>query len=49
MKKLFYVFVIVLFSQVFFSCTNDVEEELQMEQTEQSVDWNGDGIDDDED
>lgn len=50
MKKLFLVIVFLLFSQAFISCTNDLEDDLILEQTNQSDnDWGGDDVDDEKD
>jgi len=45
MKKLMYVIFIVLFSQVFFSCSNETEDDYLIENTQSDSDW-GDEDDD---
>ena len=49
MKKLIYVVIIVFFSQIFFACTNEMDEELLIENTQGEGDWGDDDLPDDDD
>jgi len=44
MRKVIYLFVIVLFSQMFFSCTNEMEEDINQIEKHQCDDYGDDDV-----